>query len=172
VALHTLQMDLTVFTDATSFWYQLKTVTKRTSVALWRSPDYVFTRIFVHFFISLFVSLPFLNLGRSTSDLQYRVFSMYVFVFFYFLEACNDTLHLASGLRYCPQFLVLRSYRCFLKIEGCLSERRPVVFTRPKYSHCRSSLVRHPTVLYVLSSTGLSWYVTSLLTGIRLISRG
>ncbi|KAI0031252.1 ABC-2 type transporter-domain-containing protein [Vararia minispora EC-137] len=64
-------------TYATPYWYQLQVVAKRTAVAFWRSPDYVFTRLFVHLFISLFVSLPFLQLGHSSRDLQYRVFSLF-----------------------------------------------------------------------------------------------
>lgn len=67
---------LTPFIDAASFWSQLKEVTKRNSLALWRSPDYVFSRLFIHVFISLWVSLSFLQLGHSQRDLQYRVFAM------------------------------------------------------------------------------------------------
>ena len=59
--------------DATPFLFQLKTVVKRNNLALWRSPDYVFTRLFIHAFISLFVSLSLLQLGTSVRDLQYRV---------------------------------------------------------------------------------------------------
>lgn len=65
--------------DATSFLYQLRHVVNRNNTALWRSPDYVFTRLFVHVFISLFISLSFLNLGNSVRDLQYRVFAMWDF---------------------------------------------------------------------------------------------
>jgi len=64
-------------TYATSFLYQLKVVAQRNNVALWRSPDYVFSRLFVHAFISLFVSLSFLQLGNSVRDLQYRVFGIF-----------------------------------------------------------------------------------------------
>ncbi|KAJ7651525.1 pleiotropic drug resistance ABC transporter [Mycena polygramma] len=64
-------------TYATSFWYQLRTVTARNNLALWRSPDYLFTRLFVCSFISLFVSLSFLQLGTSLRDLQFRVFSIF-----------------------------------------------------------------------------------------------
>lgn len=60
-------------TDATPFFYQLKTVVSRNNLALWRSPDYVFSRLFVHLFISLFVSLSLLQLKNSVRDLQYRV---------------------------------------------------------------------------------------------------
>ncbi|KAH9929730.1 ABC-transporter [Fomitopsis serialis] len=59
---------------ATPFFYQLKVVVARNNSMLWRSPDYVWSRLFVHAFISLFVSLPFLQLGNDTRDLQYRVF--------------------------------------------------------------------------------------------------
>ncbi|KAF9236851.1 ABC-2 type transporter-domain-containing protein [Melanogaster broomeanus] len=64
-------------TYATSFFYQLCTVVKRNNIALWRSPDYVFSRLFVHAFFSLFVSLSFLQLGNSVRDLQYRVFGIF-----------------------------------------------------------------------------------------------
>jgi ATP-binding cassette subfamily G (WHITE) protein 2 (SNQ2) len=61
---------------ATPFLYQLKIVTTRTSVALWRSPDYVYTRLFMHVIMSLVVSLSYLQLGNSVRDLQSRVFTM------------------------------------------------------------------------------------------------
>ncbi|KAG6841566.1 hypothetical protein C0991_009601 [Blastosporella zonata] len=61
---------------ATSFMYQLKTVSQRNMVALWRSPDYIFTRLFVSAFISLFISLCFLQVGNSLRDLQFRVFAI------------------------------------------------------------------------------------------------
>ncbi|KAH9837328.1 ABC-2 type transporter-domain-containing protein [Rhodofomes roseus] len=62
---------------ATPFWYQLRVVVSRNNTMLWRSPDYVWSRLFVHAFISLFVSLPFLQLGNDVRDLQYRVFGIF-----------------------------------------------------------------------------------------------
>ncbi|KAI8981169.1 ABC-2 type transporter-domain-containing protein [Trametes punicea] len=62
---------------ATPFWTQLRCVVVRNNLKLWRSPDYVFSRLFVHAFISLFVSLSFLQLGHSVRDLQYRVFGIF-----------------------------------------------------------------------------------------------
>ncbi|THH06687.1 hypothetical protein EW146_g9533 [Bondarzewia mesenterica] len=62
---------------ATSFYYQLQVVVARNSRALWRSPEYVFTRLFSHVTVSLLVSLPFLQLGNSLRDLQYRVFGIF-----------------------------------------------------------------------------------------------
>ncbi|RDB29035.1 ABC transporter G family member 11 [Hypsizygus marmoreus] len=64
-------------TYATSFFYQLRVVVQRNNTALWRSPDYIFTRIFVSGFISLFISLSFLQLGTSVRDLQFRVFAIF-----------------------------------------------------------------------------------------------
>lgn len=64
-------------TYATPFLFQLKTVVSRNNTALWRSPDYVFTRLFVHLFISLFASLSLLQLGHSVRDLQYRIFGIF-----------------------------------------------------------------------------------------------
>ena len=61
---------------ATPFWYQLKVVTKRSFVGLWRSPNYVYTRVFTHAAISLILSLSYLQLGQSMRDLQYRLISM------------------------------------------------------------------------------------------------
>ena len=61
---------------ATPFSYQLRVVTKRSFVGLWRSPNYVYTRVFIHVVISLILSLSWLQLGQSVRDLQYRLFAM------------------------------------------------------------------------------------------------
>jgi len=61
---------------ATPFLYQLRVVTKRSFVGLWRSPNYVYTRVFTHAAISLIISLSYLQLGQSYRDLQYRFFAM------------------------------------------------------------------------------------------------
>lgn len=70
-------LNLYCIPDATPFLYQLRIVTARNNLALWRSPDYLFSRLFVCGFISLFVSLSFLQLGTSLRDLQFRVFSIF-----------------------------------------------------------------------------------------------
>jgi ATP-binding cassette subfamily G (WHITE) protein 2 (SNQ2) len=72
-------VNLSFSTDATSFFFQLRIVVERNTTALWRSPDYAFTRLFVTTFISFFVSLSFLQLGNSVRDLQFRAFGMFVF---------------------------------------------------------------------------------------------
>ena len=61
---------------STPFLFQMKTVAARSFVTLWRSPNYVYTRLFLHVVISLIVSLSYLQLGTSARDLQSRVFSM------------------------------------------------------------------------------------------------
>ena len=60
---------------ATPFWYQLRIVTKRSFVGLWRSPNYVYTRVFIHAVIPLILSLSWLQLGNSVRELQYRLFA-------------------------------------------------------------------------------------------------
>ncbi|KAG9009142.1 hypothetical protein FRB94_012414 [Tulasnella sp. JGI-2019a] len=64
-------------TYATPLTYQLRLVCARALRALWRMPDYTWTRIFVHIFLSLSVSLTFLNLGHSVRDLEFRVFAVF-----------------------------------------------------------------------------------------------
>lgn len=59
---------------AAPFWYQLGVVTKRSFVGLWRSPNYVYTRVFIHAVISLILSLSWLQLGNGVRDLQSRLF--------------------------------------------------------------------------------------------------
>ena len=61
---------------STPFLFQMKTVASRSFTTLWRSPNYVYTRLFIHVVISLIVSLSFLQLGNSARDLQSRVFAM------------------------------------------------------------------------------------------------
>lgn len=62
---------------ATPTWYQIKTVLRRTNLAFWRSPNYGFTRLFVHGIIALLTGLAFLQLDDSRSSLQYRVFILF-----------------------------------------------------------------------------------------------
>ncbi|KIJ54162.1 hypothetical protein M422DRAFT_25123 [Sphaerobolus stellatus SS14] len=67
----------TAQTYATPLFYQVKEVTKRSIVTLWRSPEYIWTLLVVHVFIALFTSLLLLQLGRSVRDLQSRVFTIF-----------------------------------------------------------------------------------------------
>ena len=62
---------------ATPMWHQVKAVSKRQSVAFWRSPAYGFTRFFNHVVIALLTGLTFLRLNDSRSSLQYRIFIIF-----------------------------------------------------------------------------------------------
>lgn len=62
---------------ASPFGHQLKVTCKRTNMALWRSPNYLFTRLFNHVVIALVTGLTYLQLDDSRSSLQYKVFVMF-----------------------------------------------------------------------------------------------
>ncbi|KAL2134009.1 hypothetical protein VTI74DRAFT_1262 [Chaetomium olivicolor] len=62
---------------ASPFWHQLKVVVHRANLAHWRTPNYLFTRLFNHFVIALLTGLAFLNLDNSRQSLQYKVFVMF-----------------------------------------------------------------------------------------------
>ncbi|ROW13458.1 hypothetical protein VPNG_04398 [Cytospora leucostoma] len=62
---------------ASPLWHQLKVVIHRTNVAYWRSPDYLFTRLFNHIIIALVSGLTYLNLDSSRSSLQETVFVIF-----------------------------------------------------------------------------------------------
>jgi ATP-binding cassette, subfamily G (WHITE), member 2, PDR len=62
---------------ATPLAFQLRTVVKRINLAFWRSPNYLFTRLFSHVIIGLITGLTYLNLDDSRQSLQYRVFVMF-----------------------------------------------------------------------------------------------
>ena len=62
---------------ASPLWHQIRTVVKRTNVSYWRSPNYLFTRVFNHIVIALLTGLTYLQLDESRSSLQYKVFVMF-----------------------------------------------------------------------------------------------
>lgn len=62
---------------ASSVLHQLKIVIRRTNLSYWRTPDYLFTRVFNHIVIALITGLTYLNLDDSRSSLQYRIFVMF-----------------------------------------------------------------------------------------------
>lgn len=62
---------------ASPLWHQVKTVVKRTNISFWRSPNYLFTRVFNHVVIALLTGLTYLQLDDSLSSLQYKVFVMF-----------------------------------------------------------------------------------------------
>ncbi|KAK4100463.1 hypothetical protein N658DRAFT_516555 [Parathielavia hyrcaniae] len=62
---------------ASPFWHQAKVVVHRANLAHWRTPNYLFTRLFNHVVIALLTGLTYLNLDESRQSLQYRVFVMF-----------------------------------------------------------------------------------------------
>ncbi|KAG0143542.1 hypothetical protein CROQUDRAFT_174085 [Cronartium quercuum f. sp. fusiforme G11] len=62
---------------AASFWYQLKTVIRRTNISFYRNGDYEVTRLFNHFSVGLIVGLTFLDLGNGVSATRDRLFSIF-----------------------------------------------------------------------------------------------
>ncbi|KAK8029717.1 bmr1-like protein [Apiospora rasikravindrae] len=62
---------------ASPLWHQLKVVIRRTNLSFWRSPNYLFTRLFNHVAIAVLTGLVFLNLDDSRSSLQYKVFVIF-----------------------------------------------------------------------------------------------
>ena len=62
---------------ASPLWHQIRVVVHRANLAHWRTPNYLFTRLFNHFVIALLNGLTFLNLNDSRQSLQYRVFVLF-----------------------------------------------------------------------------------------------
>jgi hypothetical protein len=55
---------------ATPLWIQLRLVTHRQQIALWRNPDCVWNKIFLHIFSALFSGFTFWMIGDGLNDLQ------------------------------------------------------------------------------------------------------
>lgn len=53
---HSLSANLIMSSDATSFLYQLRLVVARNNLALWRTPDYIITRLSICATVSLLIS--------------------------------------------------------------------------------------------------------------------
>jgi hypothetical protein len=66
---------------ATPLRYQLVLVTRRQLIALWRNPDYIWNKIGLHVTNSLFAGFTFWMIGNGTFDLQFRLMSVFNFVF-------------------------------------------------------------------------------------------
>ena len=57
--------------------HQIKIVVSRMLRSFWRSPNYLFTRIFNHFAVAFVTGLTYLNLDNSRASLQNKVFVMF-----------------------------------------------------------------------------------------------
>ncbi|KAI0829168.1 ABC-2 type transporter-domain-containing protein [Hypoxylon sp. FL0890] len=72
------QVDVSLQREyASPLLHQLKVVMNRTNISFWRSPNYLFTRVFNHVVIALLTGLTYLQLDDSRASLQYKVFVMF-----------------------------------------------------------------------------------------------
>ncbi|KAH9884061.1 ABC-2 type transporter-domain-containing protein [Xylariomycetidae sp. FL2044] len=62
---------------ASPLMHQISIVVKRANISMWRSPNYLFTRIFNHVAIAILTGLTYLQLDDSRSSLQNKVFVMF-----------------------------------------------------------------------------------------------
>jgi len=66
---------------AMPLWDQIKIVTQRMSVAMYRNTEYVDNKFSLHIIIGLFAGFSFWQLGDGLSDLQFRLFAVFQFLF-------------------------------------------------------------------------------------------
>lgn len=66
---------------ASSLKEQLKIVTYRHFIALWRKPDYIWNKIILHIVSSLFAGFTFWKIGTTQYDLQLRLFAVFNILF-------------------------------------------------------------------------------------------
>ncbi|KIR36661.1 ABC transporter [Cryptococcus deuterogattii MMRL2647] len=60
---------------------QLKLVTKRASIQLWRDTEYVMNKVALHVMSALFNGFSFWKIGDAYEDIQNRMFTIFLFVF-------------------------------------------------------------------------------------------
>ncbi|OWZ67668.1 hypothetical protein AYX14_01471 [Cryptococcus neoformans] len=60
---------------------QLKLVTKRASIQLWRDTEYVMNKVALHVMAALFNGFSFWKIGEAYADIQNRIFTIFLFVF-------------------------------------------------------------------------------------------
>ncbi|KAL4922815.1 ABC-2 type transporter-domain-containing protein [Aspergillus aurantiobrunneus] len=63
---------------AMPIWVQIVTVTKRSFIAYWRTPEYNIGKFALHIFTGLFNTFTFWHLGNSYIDMQSRLFSIFM----------------------------------------------------------------------------------------------
>jgi ABC-type multidrug transport system permease subunit/ABC-type multidrug transport system ATPase subunit len=69
------------FEYGTPLWTQIKMVTQRTSVSLYRNTDYINNKVALHTFGALFNGFTFWQIGESVTDLQMRLFTAFNLIF-------------------------------------------------------------------------------------------
>ncbi|KAG6009234.1 hypothetical protein E4U43_000031, partial [Claviceps pusilla] len=66
---------------ATPMWDQVKMVTHRMNVSLYRNTEYVNNKLVLHIFSGLFNGFSFWMLGDSVGDMQLKLFTIFNFIF-------------------------------------------------------------------------------------------
>lgn len=66
---------------ATDMWTQIKLVTHRMNVSLYRNTDYINNKFALHISSALFNGFTFWSIGNSVGDLQLRLFTIFNFIF-------------------------------------------------------------------------------------------
>ncbi|KAF4459467.1 ABC multidrug transporter [Fusarium albosuccineum] len=75
---------------ASSTTDQIYHLTKRTLIQYWRTPDYIYSRLYCSFFHAILNGLAFLQLNNSVEDMQNRIFSCFLVLMLIpeFINAC------------------------------------------------------------------------------------
>lgn len=66
---------------ATPLWEQIRLVTHRMNIALYRNTEYINNKFLLHFFTALFNGFTFWKIGDSVGDLQLRLYTIFNFIF-------------------------------------------------------------------------------------------
>ncbi|KAJ3494474.1 hypothetical protein NLG97_g4053 [Lecanicillium saksenae] len=66
---------------ATPMGEQIRVVTQRMNVSLWRNTEYVNNKVMLHIFSALFNGFSFWMVGNSFGDLQAKMFAIFQFIF-------------------------------------------------------------------------------------------
>ncbi|KAI9794245.1 MAG: hypothetical protein M1816_006171 [Peltula sp. TS41687] len=69
------------FEFAMPLWQQIRLVTQRMNVALYRNTDYVNNKFILHIGAALFNGFSFWKIGNTVADLQLRLFTIFNFIF-------------------------------------------------------------------------------------------
>lgn len=66
---------------ASPMWMQVKLVTQRMNVSLYRNTEYVNNKVIMHILLALLNGFTFWMIGDSLSDLKLRLFTIFSFIF-------------------------------------------------------------------------------------------
>lgn len=69
------------FEFAMPLWEQMKIVTQRMNVSIWRNTDYINNKFALHIGSALFNGFSFWMIGDTVADLQLRLFTVFNFIF-------------------------------------------------------------------------------------------